>query len=55
MMEVLHRYRLFIIVISLILFILLFWLFLSGQNAGKVPSRGVFVIRELMNQRFGKW
>lgn len=44
MTEVLKRYRTVIIIISLLLFALLMWIFISKQNAMKIPTRGVFVI-----------
>ena len=47
MTEVLRRYRTVIIVVSLLLFALLMWLFLSRQNVSKIPSRGVFVMNDM--------
>ena len=44
MSEVLHRYRLVIITLSLLLFAILVWMLLSRQETVKVPSRGVFVV-----------
>lgn len=44
MVQVLQRYRVAIIIASLVLFGLLMWLFLTRQSTGKIPSRGVFVM-----------
>lgn len=44
MTEVLRRFKALIIIVSLLIFALLMWLFISRQNAVKIPSRGVFVI-----------
>lgn len=44
MSEVLHKYRLVIITLSLLIFAILLWLMLSRQETAKVPSRGVFVV-----------
>lgn len=49
MSEVLHRYRLVIITLSLLLFAILLWVLLSRQETSKIPSRGVFVIESAVS------
>jgi F0F1-type ATP synthase membrane subunit a len=44
MSEVLHRYRLVIITLALLLFAAVLWLLLSRQETAKIPSKGVFVV-----------
>lgn len=44
MSEMLYKYRLFIIALSLLLFAAILWLLLSRQETAKIPSRGVFVM-----------
>ena len=44
MTAVLRKYRALVIIISLLLFALLMWIFLSRQNTVKIPARGVFVL-----------
>lgn len=44
MLAVLNRYKLFLIILTLIVLAVLIFLFVSGQNSGKIPSRGVFVL-----------
>ena len=44
MLAVLNRYRIFLVILTLILLVVLIWLFLAGQGKSKVPSRGVFVL-----------
>lgn len=55
MTEVLRRYRTVIIVISLLLFALLMWLFISRQNTVKVPTRGVFVLCDRDENNAERW
>lgn len=43
MTGILQRYRIILIVISLVLLGILAWVVLSKQNVNKIPSRGVFV------------
>jgi len=47
MTEVLHRYRIIILVLSLAMLFTIAWLIFSKQNAHKIPSRGVFVISRM--------
>lgn len=49
MSEVLHRYRLVIIILSLLFFAVFFWLMLSRQETAKIPSRGVYVVESMMS------
>lgn len=49
MSEVLHRYRLVIITLSLLLCAILLWLLLSRQETAKIPSRGVFVVKSAIS------
>lgn len=44
MLAVLSRYKLFLIILTLIVLAVLIFLFISGQNSEKIPSRGVFVL-----------
>ena len=55
MTEVLRRYRAAIIVISLLLFALLMWIFISRQNTVKIPTRGVFVVCDEVNHIMERW
>lgn len=55
MTEVLRRYRAAIIVISLLLFALLMWIFISRQNTVKIPTRGVFVECDEVNRNMDRW
>jgi len=43
MAAVLYKYRIVIVVLCLIALGFIAWLFLSRQELGKIPSRGVFV------------
>lgn len=47
MLAVINRYKLFLIILSLILLTVLLWLFISGQEGEGDPSRGVFVLEYL--------
>jgi len=47
MTEVLHRYRIIILVLSLLILFAIAWLVFSKQNMRKIPSRGVFVISRM--------
>jgi len=55
MTEVLRRYRAAIIIISLLIFALLMWIFISRQNTVKIPTRGVFVLCDEMNRSMERW
>ena len=55
MTEVLRRYRAAIIIISLLLFALLMWIFISRQNTVKIPTRGVFVFCDELNHSMERW
>ena len=44
MLAVLNRYRVFFIILSLILLAILLWMVITGLDKDKVPSRGVFVL-----------
>ena len=55
MTEVLRRHRTTIIVISLLLFALLMWAFISRQNTVKVPTRGVFVLYDEVKNNAERW
>jgi len=55
MTEVLRRHRAAIIVISLLLFALLMWIFISRQNTVKIPTRGVFVSCDETNHNMERW
>lgn len=46
MTEVLQRYRILFIAFGLIIVGLIVWLALSRQNTGRIPSRGVFVMKD---------
>ena len=43
MIEVLHRYRIVMIIASLLVLGLIAWFLLSRQDLSDIPSRGVFV------------
>ena len=49
MLAVLNKHKTLLIILSLILLALLFWLFIAGQSRDKDPIRGVFVLNN-MNQ-----
>jgi hypothetical protein len=51
MIAVIQRYKLLIIILSFIVFVLLLWLFVTRLNVNKIPSRGVFVIQEWLSDR----
>lgn len=55
MTEVLRRYRALIIAVSLLLFALLMWIFLSRQNTVKIPTRGVFVSCDAVKYPMERW
>ncbi len=55
MTEVLRRYRTLIIAVSLLLFALLMWIFLSRQNTVKIPTRGVFVSSDAVKYPMERW
>jgi hypothetical protein len=48
-LEVLHRYKLVLIALLLMLAALLIYMLLSNQGAAKIPSRGVFVLAGNLN------
>lgn len=44
MLAVLNKYKIFLILVTLILLIVLAWLVIDGLGKNKTPSRGVFVL-----------
>lgn len=50
MLAVINRYKLFLIILSLILLAVLLWMFISGQGSDSDPSRGVFVLAHFLKQ-----
>jgi hypothetical protein len=46
MLAVLNKYKIFLILITLILLIVLAWLIIDGQGRNKTPTRGVFVLNQ---------
>lgn len=46
MLAVLNRYKVILILLSIVLFILILWLFIAGAGKNKKPVRGVFVIEQ---------
>ncbi|HEX2947713.1 MAG TPA: hypothetical protein VHT96_17380 [Clostridia bacterium] len=44
MLAILNRYKLFLIIMTLIVLAVLIILFITSQNNEKIPSRGVFVL-----------
>jgi hypothetical protein len=51
MVGVLQRYRIFFIALGLVIVGLIIWLAISKQNTGRIPSRGVFVMRNALYNR----
>lgn len=49
MSAVIQRFKLLFIAMSLILVGLMAWLIISRQHANKIPSRGVFVVRQVIH------
>ncbi|NLK86334.1 MAG: hypothetical protein GX279_02440 [Clostridiaceae bacterium] len=45
MLAVINRYKVFFIIIALIVLAVLSWLLLSTRGSSKIPSKGVFVLR----------
>lgn len=43
MLAVIYRYKVFLIILALIILSALIWLLLSAQGSSRVPSKGVFV------------
>ena len=44
MLAVLNKYKLFLIILTLVVLAVLIFLFISAQSGEKVPTRGVFVL-----------
>jgi cell division protein FtsN len=44
MLAILNRYKLFLIILTLIVLTVLILLFITSQNNDKIPTRGVFVM-----------
>ncbi len=44
MLAILNKYKLFLIILTLIVLAVLILLFVTSQNNEKIPSRGVFVM-----------
>ncbi|HHW49421.1 MAG TPA: hypothetical protein GXX14_12515 [Clostridiaceae bacterium] len=47
MTEVFQKYRIIILVLSLIMLAAITWLVFSKQNTHKVPTRGVFITSKI--------
>ena len=47
MTEVIQRYRLILLALGLVLIAVLVWVFVSKQKSNELPSRGVFVERNV--------
>ncbi|MEN6313568.1 MAG: hypothetical protein ABFD25_04885 [Clostridiaceae bacterium] len=44
MLAIINRYKLFLIIIALVLLAVLIWMIAAGQGEKGDPSRGVFVL-----------
>ncbi|HHV99682.1 MAG TPA: hypothetical protein GXX36_08945 [Clostridiaceae bacterium] len=43
MIGILHRYRLVVLILSLIALALIIWFIVTNQEIDKIPSRGTFI------------
>jgi len=46
MLAVLNRYRLFLVILIIIIIAALIWAYIMVQGGNKTPSRGVFVVEQ---------
>lgn len=46
MLAILNRYKVYLILLSVVLFILILWLLITEAGRSKEPTRGVFVIEQ---------
>ena len=49
MLAVLSRYKLFLVILLLIITAALIWLYIAVQGTSKTPTRGVFVMEQTVN------
>jgi hypothetical protein len=54
MLAVLNRYKIFIIILMGVILAALLWMLISGLGKNKIPSRGVFVMQKLIENRISE-
>jgi len=54
MLAILNRYKVLFILLSIILFILALWLFITEAGRNERPTRGVFVIEQQTGDQYLK-
>lgn len=50
MLAVINRHKVIFIIMTIIIMVLLAWLFMGNQQTDDIPSRGVFVLDNILPQ-----
>ncbi|NLV36123.1 MAG: hypothetical protein GXY17_05545 [Clostridiaceae bacterium] len=50
MLAVINRHKVIFIIMTIIIMVLLAWLFMGNQQTDNIPSRGVFVLDNILPQ-----